>query len=103
MLKMYSQQRRFERYRLIYIWKVISGKVPNYGLKFSHNERRGLMVDIPTLKSKVRDSVKTIRGQSLTYHGGGMFNMLPSHIRSFQGETDRFKAILDDFLSNIPD
>ena len=66
-LRMYSQQRRFERYRVIYIWKVITGNVPNYGLKFSENNRRGLMVDIPTLKSKVKDSVKTIRNQSLTY------------------------------------
>ena len=32
-LKVNSIQRRMERYRILYIWKTITGKVPNYGLK----------------------------------------------------------------------
>ena len=28
-LKMYSQQRRAERYKIIYTWKIIEGLVPN--------------------------------------------------------------------------
>ena len=31
-LKMNSQQRRFERYRIMYIWKVLEGLVPNPGI-----------------------------------------------------------------------
>ena len=31
-LKMNSQQRRFERYRIIYIWKILEGLVPNPGV-----------------------------------------------------------------------
>ena len=31
-LKMYSQQRRMERYRYIYIWKCLEGKVPACGV-----------------------------------------------------------------------
>ena len=37
-LKMYSQQRRMERYRIIYTWKILEGLVPNCGLKCTTNE-----------------------------------------------------------------
>merc|ERR1712082_120459 len=97
-LKLYSQQRRFERYRLIYLWKIRTGIVPNYGINFSTNTRRGTMVIIPTLKSKVKNSVKSLRQQSLTYHGGNMFNLLPYSIREFIGSVDQFKNSLDKFI-----
>ena len=32
-LQMLSQQRRMERYRIIYVWKVLEGLVPNCGLE----------------------------------------------------------------------
>ena len=31
-LKMFSQERRLERYRIIYVWKVLEGLVPNCGV-----------------------------------------------------------------------
>ena len=31
-LKILSLQRRLERYRILYIWKIIEGKVPNCGV-----------------------------------------------------------------------
>ena len=31
--KLNSQQRRFEHYRIIYVWKIIQGLVPNPGLE----------------------------------------------------------------------
>ena len=37
--KMSSIQRRHERYKIFYIWKIIDGICPNYGLKGSHNTR----------------------------------------------------------------
>ena len=61
------------------------------------------MVIIPTLKSKVKNSVKTLRQQSLTYHGGGMYNLLPYEIREYIGSIDGFKNLLDKFLEQIPD
>ena len=102
-LKMNSIQRRFERYRIIYVWKIRNGLVPNFGLQFSRNDRRGLMVDIPFLKSNVRNSIKTLRDQSLKVHGGRMYNLLPVEIRDFTGTLNDFKSLLDDFLSKIPD
>ena len=30
-MKFYAVQRRMERYKVIYLWKIIMGIVPNYG------------------------------------------------------------------------
>ena len=102
-LKMNSIQRRFERYRIIYIWQILNGNVPNFGITFSKNERRGMMVNIPVLNSKVKASVKTLREQSLLVYGGRMFNLLPVKMRNFIGPKEEFKIMLDKFLEGIPD
>ena len=54
-LKMYSQQRRAERYKIIYTWKVLEGMVPNCGIKFNTNERRGRHCEIPKCKGNERE------------------------------------------------
>jgi len=30
---MYCQERRMDRYRIIYIWKILEGIAPNVGIK----------------------------------------------------------------------
>ena len=42
-LKLYSLQRRRERYCIIYVWKIIEGLVPNFSkpIVCSYSERRG--------------------------------------------------------------
>jgi hypothetical protein len=40
-LKMYSQERRVERYRAIYIWKILEGISPNCGIQETFSEKRG--------------------------------------------------------------
>ena len=72
-------------------------------LKFDTNLRRGTIVVIPNLNSQVKLSVKTLREQSLTYHGGNMFNMLPFDMREFIGGVNKFKLLLDEFLATISD
>ena len=81
----------------------MNGMVPNFGLTFTKIERRGMMVKILILDSKVRDSVKTLREQSLKVHGGRMFNLLPVEIRIFIRPMEDFKVMLDEFLMKIPD
>ena len=61
MARLSSIQRRHERYKIMYIWKIVNGLVPNFGINWNENSRRGLMIEIPTLNSKVPDSVKTLR------------------------------------------
>ena len=50
-MSMNSEQRRLERYKLIYIWKIMQGSVPNCGLNWTKTEeRRGRMCEVPKLK-----------------------------------------------------
>ena len=46
-MRVYSVERRFQRYAIIYIWKIMENQVQNYGLKWTSNDRKGRMVDIP--------------------------------------------------------
>ena len=38
--KLLSNQRRSERYKIIYIWKSLNGMVPSLGLKWNFNQSR---------------------------------------------------------------
>ena len=44
-----------------------------------------------------------MREQSLSYHGGRLFNSLPVELRNCSESTEVFKRKLDEVLSNIPD
>ena len=39
-LSLYSQERRRERYQVIFIWKIGQGLVHGYNLEFTHSDRR---------------------------------------------------------------
>ena len=62
-LAMNSEQRRLERYEIIYVWKIIHGLVPNCGIEWPEcEERRGRLCEVRKLKGK--SSVQTLRRQS---------------------------------------
>ena len=48
-LGMYSQERRRERYQIIFIWKISQALVTGYSLPFQHSDRRGLLVTVPPM------------------------------------------------------
>ena len=101
-LKMYSQQRRMERYRIIYTWKILEGLVHNCGLKLTTNERRGREAHIPNLKGKA--SIKRLREQSFQVKGPKLINTLPPSLRKItRVSVDEFKHHLDKYLEGIPD
>ena len=60
-MKINSQQRRLERYRMIYIWKILEGLSPNCGIKCNSNEIRGRMCQVPPIVKNARQFVKTQR------------------------------------------
>ena len=94
MLKMYSQQRRMERYRVLYVWKILQGISPNCGLEMTYNERRGREVKIPPIKSK--GTVQSLRESSFQVMGPRLFNSLPKSLRNLQkGSIEDFKIMLD--------
>ena len=103
LMRLNSIQRRHERYKTLYIWKTIQGLVPNYGLKWDTNIRRGRVVILPQIKSTFSSKAKELREQSLIMHGGRIFIMLPHDFRNWTGSKDQFKVKLDQFLKDIPD
>ena len=101
-LRMYSQQRRLERYRILYAWKILNNLAPNCGLEEMSSERRGRELRIPNYKGRM--GVKSLREQSFQVHAPKLFNSLPKQIRNAKYlSLDEFKQKLDKFLSCIPD
>ena len=101
-LKMYSQQRQLERYRMIYTWKILEGLVPNCGLVLVENSRRGRLVEIPPLKGK--PFVRKLREQSFQVDGPKLFNSLPKYLRNLNKvPAVDLKEQLDKYLETIPD
>ena len=105
-LGLYSVQRRFERYKIIYVWKILHGLVINPGIEFNDNlgSRNGLTCKIPKHTMNIRE-------KSFLINGPRLFNSLPKEVREFpmkniqnaQSSIDQFKNQLDNFLKNIPD
>ena len=70
---MNSQQRRSERYHIIYMWNILEEKAPNCGVETKQSEAKGREVKVPNLRSKeiyLRDS-------SFQVHAAKLFNALP--------------------------
>ena len=103
-LNMYSQERRMERYRILYVWKILAGVVPNCGVELAQpNERLGRKCKVPKLVQKGRQVIQTLREQGFQVNGVRLFNSLPKTLRNMNTNQDDFKSELDKFLSKIPD
>ena len=108
-LRMYSLERRRERYRIIYVWKILENMVPNLNMpsskfKTSTSLRNGRKCVIPTIIKSATTRISSLREGSLAVNGAQLFNALPRHIRDITGvEVPEFKKKLDEFLSSIPD
>ena len=104
-LKVYSQERRRERYQVIFLWKISQGLVSGYDVNFaSSGMRRGRTI-IPNKVDRSSPSVvRNARENSLGVRGARIFNLLPDSIRTMNTEhIELFKNHLDVFLENIPD
>lgn len=107
-LRLYSVQRRRERFIIILMYKILNGLVPNPGIKFRPEGRNGIMADLPLYK-KGPSYVQTLRYNSFNFIGPQLFNLLPpelSNYRAPEGTQDlvsSFKNQLDKFLSKFPD
>ena len=74
-LAMNSEQRRLERYQIIYVWKVIHGVAPNCGIKWTGcEERRGRMCEIKPIRGK--SLAQNLRRQSFQVAGPKLWNCL---------------------------
>ena len=107
-LQLYSLERRRERYMIIYVFKIITGIVPNiendkFQVKLTQNARLGRKCIIPSINTVSPASVASMVESSFPVQGPRLFNALPPDLRNFNGSTLSFKAKVDKFLLNVPD
>jgi ribonucleases P/MRP protein subunit RPP40 len=105
-LRLYSLQRRRERYIIIYVFKILHNLVPNCGLTFRTNARTGIHAEVPKLNSKSPNLLKKMRTQSFQYMAPTLYNLLPTTLRKTFCEPNPlviFKRQLDAILSTVPD
>ena len=104
-LRLYSQERRRERYMIIFLWKISQGMVSGYNVEFaSDGTRRGRSIIPKTIVKSAPTMVRNARERSLGVKGAQIFNLLPENIRGMNSEhVDLFKNHLDVFLGSIPD
>ena len=105
--KLYSVQRRHERYKIIYIYKIKENKVPNisstHGIQFYLNKRYGCMSKMPSYPLHHNLAV-TARNSSFALTATSLWNCLPKHIRNISGlSVEAFKRRLDWVLRLYPD
>lgn len=127
-LKIYSLERRRERYMILYVFKILIELVPNPGLDLGrerYNDRTGLRIT-PKFCCTAPRWVQKARESSFFFQGPSLFNALPRDFRQIEDslppvpnqedanindiifqlqkqQVARFKSKLDKFLDNIPD
>ena len=103
-LGIYSQERRRERYFIIFVWKLAMGLVKGYKIDFIFNTRRGWSAVPKLIKKNAPASVRNARESSLAVKGAALFNLCPRGLRDMASDhQDRFKENLDAWLFSIPD
>ena len=107
-LKLYSLERRRERYIAIYVWKILEGLAPNisdnHGVIAQWHIRRGRNCLVPHIAPSATSRIKSIRFSSFAIKGPRIFNSLHRHFRNFtSGIVDDLKRRLDNYLQGVPD
>ena len=103
LLRLYSLQRRRERYCIIYVWKIIKDLVPNLSkpIVCTHSERRGRYCVVSHVNI---GRSGTLAHNSLRWRAIRLFNSLPKFIRCTTScSVYGFKHTLDSYLMNNVD
>ena len=104
-LKIYSMQRRRQRYEILYIFKILKHQVPNVGLKWKIFPRRGRELIPPSVRKNSKQSAVTMRRNSFRGNAAYVFNSLPVNLRNIDLDTsmETIKRTLDRYLSTVTD
>ena len=104
-LRLYSQERRRERYMIIFVWKISQEMVSGYTLSFtSIAERTGRKAIYTAVPQNAPAVVRQARAGTLAVRGAQLFNAMPASLRNSEhGDILMFKNHLDIYLQNILD
>jgi hypothetical protein len=103
-LRVYSQERRRERYQICFMWKLTQGLISGYETKWQWSDRRGRLAVPNRIPRDAPSRVIKARERSLGVHGAHLFNLLPKSLRNENsGDFELFKNHLDIFLAMVPD
>ena len=103
-LRVYSQERRRERYQICLLWKISQGLTEGLSVDWQWSDRRGRYAIPASIHRSAPSCVKKARERTLFVHGARLFNILPKSLRNENcGDFELFKNHLDLFLSRIPD
>ena len=101
-LELYSLQRRRERYKILLLWKIYRGIVPNHmDIAFRETGRRGACIQRPLGKSSSK-RINSLIFNSCTSTAVSLFNAVPREVKEM-GSLEGAKRALDKFLRGIPD
>ena len=110
-LKIYSLERRRERYMILYMYKIFIGLAPDLGFLSDFTMRGGAKY-FAKYNHHASSNVKSLRFSSFFTQGPRLFNLLPVNLRTpiptpTRKEQDKrmkwFKRRLDKWLELIPD
>ena len=113
LMNLSSIQRRHERYKIIYVYKIKEGLVPNlpndptnphksFSLVFKSNRRHGIRCEIPN-PILYHNPGFIPRSTSFSLTASNLWNCLPRCINSITNvPVNTFKLHLDKFLKLIP-
>ena len=109
-LRMYSLERRRERYLIIYAWQMLEDLKENVlDLKSRKNARNGRKIWSPVIRwstngTKLKHSARTKLFNSTGKKMERLFNAVPLKIRNIEEKNvETFKKYLDKWLRTIPD
>ena len=106
-LKLYSLQRRRERYRILYVWKILQNIVPNVGessITYRFSTRHGRFCVVPRPTTTASAEVQRLKEGSFCVNGPKLFNSLPKSLRNLKDvDLSVFKRKLDQYLSTVAD
>ena len=119
--KLYSMERRRERYSIIYAWKVIHGLYPNPGVHLNQSTtdhqlypNQGIQTNIHQRSDLTAHHLTSsdipdwLSGKSVIETCCNLYNLLPQELRRALADDEEpclgtFKSQLDEWLTHIPD
>ena len=72
-LRVYSQERRRERYQICFLWKLCQGLIEGYSIKWMWSDKRGRLSIPVTVTRNACVRVRQCRERSLSMHRANLF------------------------------